>query len=114
MRIIRDGERHTRLFFDKKDGGEEAAYEKALAHRNEKLDELPDLPENGPIQTDEVHRRRWETMTRAGVKEIGLPNPSRSWLEFSKAPSQRIRAWPQASPWFGFLDMSRRDRSPPA
>lgn len=35
------------------------AYEKALAHRNEKLEEISDLPENGPLQTDEVHRRRW-------------------------------------------------------
>ncbi|PSQ88170.1 MAG: hypothetical protein BRD30_07480 [Bacteroidetes bacterium QH_2_63_10] len=54
VRIIRDGERHTKLFSDKKYGGEEAAYEKALAHRNEKLEELPDLPEEGPLQTEEV------------------------------------------------------------
>ena len=57
VRIIRDGERHTKLFSDKKYGGEEAAYEKALAHRNEKLEELADLPEEGPLQTEEVHRR---------------------------------------------------------
>ena len=50
-------EKRKKLFSDKKYGGEEAAYEKALAHRNEKLEELADLPEEGPLQTEEVHRR---------------------------------------------------------
>lgn len=72
VRIIRDGERHTKLFSDTKCGGKEAAYEKALEHRNEKLDRLPNLPEERPLQTDEVHERRWEAVTRTGVKGIGF------------------------------------------
>ena len=98
VRIIRDGDRHTKLFSDKKYGGEEAAYEKALAHRNEKLEELPDLPEEGPLQTDEVHRRRWEAVTRTGVKGIGFTMTTYSRATDAKRPYISVH-WPGKERW---------------
>jgi hypothetical protein len=98
VRITRDGERHTKLFSDTKYGGEEEAYEKALAHRNEKLDELPDLPEDGPLQTEEVHQRRWEAVTRTGVKGIGFTMTTYSRATDAKRPYISVH-WPGEERW---------------
>jgi len=98
VRIIRNGERHTKLFSDKKYGGEEAAYEKALAHRNEMLEELPDLPDEGPLHTDEVHERRWEAVTRTGVKGIGFTMTTYSRATDAKRPYITAH-WPGEDRW---------------
>lgn len=98
VRIIRDGERHTKLFSDKKYGGAETAYEKALAHRNEKLEELPDLPEEGSLQTEDVHERRWEAVTRTGVKGIGFTMTTYSRATDAKRPYVSVH-WPGEDRW---------------
>ncbi|MFB6229544.1 MAG: AP2 domain-containing protein [Salinibacter sp.] len=98
VRIIRNGERHTKLFSDKKYGGKESAYEKALAHRNEMLEELPDLPDEGPLHTDEVHERRWEAVTRTGVKGIGFTMTTYSRATDAKRPYITAH-WPGEDRW---------------
>ena len=98
VRIIRDGERHTKLFSDKKYGGEENAYEKALEHRDEKLEELPDLPEDGPLQTEEVHERRWKAVTRTGVKGLGFTMTTYSRATDAKRPYISVH-WPGEERW---------------
>lgn len=98
VRIIRNGDRHTKLFSDKKYGGKEAAYEKALAHRNDKIDELPDLPEDGPLHTDEVDQRRWEALTRTGVKGLGFTMTTYSRATDAKRPYITVH-WPGENRW---------------
>jgi hypothetical protein len=100
VRITRDGERHTKLFSDSVHGGKEAAYEAAVEHRNEKLAALPDLPEGraGQLHTDEVHERRWESLTRTGVKGLGFTMTSYSRATDEKRPYVSAH-WPGEDRW---------------
>lgn len=77
VRICRDGEWHRKFFSDSRYESKEAAFEAAVTHRDEKLDELPDLPgdaddDTAHLHTDEVNERRWEAVTRTGVKGLGF------------------------------------------
>jgi len=98
VRIVRNGERQTKLFSDKKYGGEEAACEKAFAHRNEKFAELPDLPEDGPLHADAVDRRHWESVTRTGVKGLGFTMTTYSRATDAKRPYVTAH-WPGEERW---------------
>lgn len=100
VRITRDGDRHTKLFSDSVHGGKEAAYEAAVEHRNEKLAELPDLPDGpaGQLHTDEVHERRWQSVTRTGVKGLGFTMTTYSTATDDKRPYVSAH-WPGEDRW---------------
>jgi len=100
VRITRDGNRHTKLFSDSKHGGAEGAYQAALAHRNKRLAEVPDLPEGkaGHLHTDEVHERRWQAVTRTGVKGIGFTMTTYSRATDDKRPYITVH-WPGSDRW---------------
>ncbi|PSQ93640.1 MAG: hypothetical protein BRD30_01320 [Bacteroidetes bacterium QH_2_63_10] len=81
-------------------GGKEDAYEAAVEHRNEKLDELPELPDGpaGQLHTDEVHERRWRSVTRTGVKGLGFTMTTYSNATDAKRPYVSAH-WPGADRW---------------
>jgi len=100
VRITRNGERHTKLFSDSVHGGKEEAYEAAVEHRNEKLAALPDLPDGpaGQLHTDEVHERRWQSVTRTGVKGLGFTMTTYSNATDAKRPYVSAH-WPGEDRW---------------
>ena len=84
VRIKRQKEQHTKYFSDKRHGGREEALEKAVAYRDELLEELPDPMD--PVQ------RSAEARSKTGVIGLnfcwkddgsGTPKPyvQLSWLE---------------------------------
>ena len=100
VRIIRDGDRHTKLFSDSVHGGKEEAYEAAVEHRNEMIEELPDLPDGkaGQLHTDEVHERRWESVTRTGVKGLGFTMTTYNQRKDDRRPYVSVH-WPGEDRW---------------
>lgn len=91
VRIRRNGEWHRKFFSDSKFDSQEAAFEAAVEHRDEMLDELPDLPgepddELGHLHTEAVDERRWEAVTRTGVKGIGFTMKTYSRATDDKRP----------------------------
>lgn len=91
VRIQRQGEWHRKFFSDSKYDSKEAAFEAAVAHRDEMLDALPDLPgdeddEMAHLHTEEVDERRWQAVTRTGVKGLGFTMKQYSRASDKKRP----------------------------
>lgn len=90
VRIRRNGEWHRKFFSDSKFDSQEAAFEAAVEHRDDVLEDLPDLPgdpdEAGHLHTDAVDERRWESVTRTGVKGLGFTMKTYSQAKNDKRP----------------------------
>jgi hypothetical protein len=91
VRIRRNGEWHRKFFSDSKFDSREAAFEAAVAHRDEMIEELPDLPgdpddEASHLHTEEIDERRWHAVTRTGVKGLGFTMKTYSRATDDKRP----------------------------
>ena len=74
VRMQRDGDKHRRIFQDKKHGGTDAALEAARAWRDELLEELGPAPRQDARQmlTPEARQRNREAVSATGVTGIGV------------------------------------------
>lgn len=101
VRICRDGNWHRKFFSDSKFDSREAAFEAAVRHRNEILEQVPDLPDGaaGHLHTEEVHERRWRTRTRTGVKGLGFTMTTYSRAKDDKRPYITAH-WPGEDRWY--------------